>query len=393
MRAICWNGINDLRTERVPDPELVNPHDAIVEVRLSSVCGSDLHLLGGYVPTMKPGDVIGHEFLGEVVEVGSEVKKLKKGDRVIVISIIGCGHCWFCEHQMFSCCDNSNPNPAVTEIAYGQTPAGIFGYSHAFGGYAGSHADFIRVPFADTNAFKVPDGVSDEKAVFVSDAVPTGFMAADLADIEPGDVVAVWGCGGVGQMAIASAQLLGAERVIAIDRYPERLRAAHDRYGATIVNYEESDVYETLQDLTGGRGPDRCLDCVGLEAMGTGPDYYYDRVKQALMIETERAPVLRQAITCCRKGGTVSVIGVYGAVVDKFPMGAIVNKGLTLKAGQQHGQRYAERLFGYIKEGRLDPSWMLTHRLPLERGQEGYMMFKQKTDDCMRVVFDPKLAA
>jgi threonine dehydrogenase-like Zn-dependent dehydrogenase len=393
MRAICWNGVNDLRTERVPDPGIVNPHDAIVRVRLSSVCGSDLHLLGGFVPTMKPGDVIGHEFLGEVVETGSEVTKLGRGDRVIVISIIGCGRCWFCEHDLHSLCDNSNPNPAVAETAYGHATGGIFGYSHAFGGYAGSHAEYIRVPFADVGAFKVPDGVSDEQALFVSDAVPTGFMAADLAGIEPGDVVAVWGCGGVGQMAIASAFLLGAERVIAIDRFPDRLQAANERYGADIVNYEHASVYEVLLEMTGGRGPDRCLDCVGLEAHEAGIGYYYDKAKTALMLESDRIPVLREAVRCCRKGGTISVIGVYGGFVDKFPMGAVMNKALTIRGGQQHGQRYAERLFGYIRDGKLDPAWMLTHRLPLEQGREGYGMFKRKEDRCMRVVFDPMLEA
>jgi len=393
MRAICWNGIDDLRTERVPDPGIVNPKDVVVQVRLSSACGSDLHLLGGFMPTMKPGDVIGHEFLGEVVETGSEVEKLAKGDRVIVISIIGCGRCWFCEHELHSLCDNTNPNPTVTEKAWGHAPAGIFGYSHALGGYAGSHAEYIRVPFADVGAFKVPDGISDEQALFVSDAAPTGFMAADLAGIEPGDVVAVWGCGGVGQMAIASAFLLGAERVIAIDRFADRLQAARDHYGADMVNYTQIDVYGALMDLTGGRGPDRCLDCVGLEAHGTGPAYHYDKLKTNLMLETDRIVVLREAIRVCRKGGTVSVIGVYGGFVDKFPMGAVMNKALTIRGGQQHGQRYAQRLFGYIQEGRLDPSWLLTHRLPLERGQEGYMMFKRKSDDCMRVVFDPAMSA
>ncbi len=391
MRALCWNGVSDLRVERLPDPGIVNPHDVIVQVRLSSACGSDLHLLGGYVPTMKAGDVIGHEFLGEVVETGREVRKLKKGDRVIVISIIGCGRCWYCEHELHSLCDNSNPNPTVPETAYGHATAGIFGYSHAFGGYAGSHAEFIRVPYADVGAFKVPDGVSDEQALFVSDAVPTGFMAADLAGIEPGDVVAVWGAGAVGQMAIKSAYILGAERVIAIDRCPDRLQAAIQRANADIVNYEEADPYEALLEMTGGRGPDRCLDCVGLEAHKPTLGHVYDRAKQALMLETDRISVLREAIRCCRKGGTVSVIGVYGGLVDKFPMGAVMNKALTIRGGQQHGQRYAERLFGYIQQGRLDPAWMLTHRLPLERGQDGYMMFRDKADRCMRVVFDPRM--
>lgn len=391
MRALVWNGVNDLRTENVPDAGIVNPHDAVVRVLLSSSCGSDLHLLDGYVPTMKAGDVIGHEFVGEVVDVGPEVGKLKKGDRVAVVSVIGCGQCWFCEHDLYSCCDNTNPEPAVAEAMYGQSGAGIFGYSHAFGGYAGSHAEYVRVPHADVNAFKVPEKVTDEAAVFVSDAVPTGYMAADIAGIERGDVVAVWGAGGVGLMAMQSAWMLGAERVIAIDRVPERLEAASRHGQAETINYEMADVHDALMELTGGRGPDRCIDAVGMEAHGTGPAYIYDRAKQALRLQTDRATVLRQAIRACRKGGTVSVVGVYGGVVDKMPMGAIVNKALTLRSGQQHGQRYVPRLLQLIEQGRIEPSFMLTHRWPLERGQEGYQMFKNKTDHCLRVVFDPQL--
>jgi threonine dehydrogenase-like Zn-dependent dehydrogenase len=389
MKAVCWNGVNDLRVETVPDPKILNPRDAIVKVTLTSVCGSDLHLLNGYIPTMAPGDIIGHEFLGEVVEVGPEVRTLKPGDRAVVVSVIACGHCFFCAHEMWSCCDNSNPKPTTTHLLYGKTPAAIYGYSHAFGGYAGSHAEFIRVPYADHGATVVPEGVRDEQAVFVSDAVPTGYMAAEMAGIEPGDVVAVWGCGGVGQMAIRSAYLMGAERVIAIDRFPDRLQLARARAGAEVLNYMEVDVFEALEVMTGGRGPDRCIDAVGLEAHGTGPHYWYDRAKVAVGQQTDRAYVLRQAIEACRKGGTVSVVGVYGGLLDKFPMGAVVNKHLTLRAGQQHGQKYARRLLDHIQRGELDPSYLLTHRWPLDRAPQGYQMFKDKDDNCMRVVFAP----
>ncbi|MDH0747827.1 glutathione-dependent formaldehyde dehydrogenase [Pseudomonas sp. GD03842] len=389
MRALTWQGPNHLQVDNVPDPTILNPRDAIIKVTLSSVCGSDLHLLGGYVPAMKPGDIIGHEFLGEVVEVGAGVTGFKKGDRVITISIIGCGHCEHCRRSDFSCCDNSNPNPSATDIAYGQPCCGIIGYSHAFGGYAGSHATYIRVPFADTNLFVVPDGVTDHQAVFVSDAAPTGYFAADNADIQPGDTVAVWGCGGVGQMAIRSAYLLGAERVIAIDRFQSRLRLAENPGGAIPINYETTNVHEALLELTGGRGPDRCIDCVGMEAHGTELDYAYDKAKQMLRLHTERGTVLRQAIRACRKGGTVSVVGVYGGVLDKFPMGAIVNKALTLRSGQQPGQRYAQRLFEHIQNGELNPAYLLTHPMKLEDAVEGYALFKHKKEECLRAVFQP----
>lgn len=388
MRALCFNGVNDLRCERVDDPTLLRPRDAIVRVSLSSVCGSDLHLLDGYVPTMKAGDIIGHEFVGEVVETGSAVEKLEIGDRVVVVSVIGCGECFFCKRDLWSLCDNSNPSHRALDFAYGKTTSGIFGYSHAFGGYAGSHAEYVRVPFADRGAFKVPDGVPDEKVVFVSDAVPTGYMAADLCGIEPGDVVAVWGCGGVGLMAIESARLLGAERIIAIDRLPNRLRLARER-GAETLSFDETRVLAALEELTAGRGPDRCIDAVGLEATGHGVVYGYDRVKQAMHLETDRPLALREAIMACRKGGTVSIIGVYGGLVDKFPIGAAMNKGLVLRMGQQHGQKYVPRLLEHIANGELDPSYLLTHRLPLEQGQRGYEMFREKTDDCVRVVFAP----
>jgi threonine dehydrogenase-like Zn-dependent dehydrogenase len=388
MRALIWNGINDLRVETVPDPAIVNPKDVIVRTILSSVCGSDLHLLGGYVPSMQAGDIIGHEFLGEVVETGRAVETLKKGDRVTVISIIGCGGCEHCRRLEYNACDNSNPKPALTEMGFGQACAGIFGYSHAFGGYAGSHATYVRIPFAEVNCVVVPEGVTDEQAVFVSDAAPTGFFGADIADIAPGDIVAVWGCGGVGQMAIRSAYLLGASRVIAIDRFPERLAMAEQKGGAEVINYETVDVHAALMDMTGGRGPDRCIDAVGMEAHGVDPGYLVDMVKQQVMISTDRASALRQAIMACRKGGTVSVVGVYG-FTDTFPMGAIVNKALTLRSGQQPGQRYARRLFDHILKGELDTSYLMTHPMPLEQAPEGYAAFKNKTDKCVRAVFRP----
>ncbi len=389
MRALTWQAPNKLQVDTVADPGIVNPRDVIVRVIMSSVCGSDLHLLGGYVPAMKPGDIIGHEFLGEVVETGSAISGFAKGDRVVSISIIGCGDCEYCKRSDFSCCDNSNPKPQITDLVYGQPCAGIFGYSHAFGGYPGSHATYVRVPYADVNLFKVPDGVSNEQAVFVSDAVPTGYFAADIAGIEAGDTVAVWGCGGVGQMAIRSAYLRGAERVIAIDRFADRLELADRRAGAITIDYQTTDVHEALLELTGGRGPDRCIDCVGMEAHGTQLDYAYDRTKQALRLHTERGTVLRQAIRACRKGGNISVIGVYGGVLDKFPIGAIVNKALTLRSGQQPGQRYVGKLFEHIQNGELDPSYLLTHPMDLEESPKGYELFKRKSQNCMRAVFMP----
>lgn len=389
MRALTWQGTDKLSVETIPDPEIVNARDVIVRVTMSSVCGSDLHLLNGYVPTMKPGDVLGHEFLGEIVDVGSGVTGLSKGDRVITVSIIGCGHCEPCRRQEFSCCDNSNPNPATTETLYGYACGGIFGYSHAFGGYAGSHATYVRVPFADVNVFKVPEGISDEQALFVSDAVPTGYFGADIADIEPGDTVAVWGCGGVGQMAMRSAYLMGAERVIGIDRFPDRLALAKEKAGAEVLDYTRVNVHEALVELTGGRGPDRCIDCVGLEAHTTGVEQLYDTTKQTLRLHTERGAALRQAIRACRKGGTVSVLGVYAGVMDKFPMGAIVNKALSVRSGQQPGQRYIERIFEHIQKGELDPAYLLTHPMSLEDSPEGYAMFRDKDRQCLRAVFMP----
>lgn len=387
MRALCWNGINDLRVERVKDPEIVNPRDVILKVKLSTTCGSDLHFIDGYIPTMREGDVIGHEFMGEIVEVGREVKKVKQGDRVVVPSFICCGNCWYCSHELFSLCDNTNPNAELQEPLLGHTTAGIYGYTHAFGGYAGSHAEYVRVPHADVDCFVVPDGVRDEQALFISDAAPTGFMGADFCNIQPGQVVAVWGCGGVGQMAIQSAFLLGAERVIAIDRYPERLHMVKQTTAAHTINYTQVDsVVEVLKALTGGRGPDACIDAVGMEAHDTGVGYAYDRVKQALHLHSDRGSALREAIVACRKGGILSMLGVYG-VMDKFPLGVIMNKGMTLRTAQQHGQKYVPRLLDYVQKGQLDPSHLATHYFPLEDGPRAYEMFKKKEDGLVRAVF------
>ena len=388
MRALCWNGVNDLRVETVPDPTLVNPRDAILRVTRSTTCGSDLHLIDGYIPTMRPGDILGHEFMGVVEEVGPEVKKVKRGDRVVVPSFVCCGGCWYCRHELFSLCDNTNPNAEMQVPLLGYPTAGIYGYTHAFGGYAGAHAQYVRVPHADVDCFVVPEGLRDEQALFTSDAVPTGFMGADLADIRPGSVIAVWGAGGVGLAAMQGAYILGAERVIAIDRWPERLRMARERAGAETLDYTQVDVLEALKEMTGGRGPDSCIDAVGMEAHGTGVEHAYDRVKQLMFLETDRGEALRQAIVACRKGGTLSVLGVYG-LMDKFPMGVIMNKGMTVRAAQQHGQKYVPRLLEYALDGRLDASYLETHRFSLEEAPRGYEMFKKKEDGCVRAVFVP----
>lgn len=389
MRALCWNGINNLKVETVPDPKIVNPRDVILQVTMSTTCGSDLHFIDGYIPTMRPGDIIGHEFMGAIVETGRDVKKFKKGDRVVVPSFVCCGECWFCEHELFSCCDNTNPNAALQEPLLGYPTAGIYGYTHAFGGYAGAHAQYVRVPHADVDCFLVPDGLSDEQAIFTSDAGPTGFMGADFCDIKPGDVVAVWGCGGVGLYAMQSAFLLGAERVIGIDRFPDRLQMAREKVGAETINYEEVDsVLEVLKEKTGGRGPDSCIDAVGMEAHGTGLMYAYDRITQELRINSDRGEALRQAIMACRKGGIVSVLGVYGQM-DKFPFGVVMNKGLTIRTAQQHGQKYVARLLDYAQQGKLDASYLATHKFSLEDSPRGYDMFRAKKDGCVRAVFVP----
>ncbi|RYZ42720.1 MAG: glutathione-dependent formaldehyde dehydrogenase [Myxococcaceae bacterium] len=387
MRALCWNGVNDLRVETVPDPEIVNPHDAILRVTMSTTCGSDLHFIDGYIPTMKEGDVIGHEFMGEVVDVGRDVKKVKKGDRVVVPSFIVCGNCWYCEHQLWSLCDNTNPKPEYQQAAFGYPTAGIYGYTHAFGGYAGAHAQYVRVPHADNDCFLVPEGLRDEQVIFLSDAAPTGYMGADFCDIQPGATIAVWGAGGVGMMAMRSAYLLGAERVIAVDRFPERLSMAQRFVGAETVDYSHTQsVVDTLREMTGGRGPDACIDAVGMEAHGTGPGYAYDRTKQALHLHSDRGQAIREAILACRKGGTLSVLGVYG-LMDKFPLGAIMNKGLTVRTAQQHGQKYVPRLLEHVVKGELDPSFLATHHFSLEDSPKGYQFFKKKEDGCVRAVF------
>jgi threonine dehydrogenase-like Zn-dependent dehydrogenase len=389
MRALCWHGVNDLRVDTVADPEIINPHDAILRVTMSTTCGSDLHCIAGFIPTMRAGDVIGHEFMGEIVEVGPEVKKLKKGDRVVVPSFIVCNNCWFCEQKLYSLCDNTNPNWEMQEVAFGYPTAGIYGYTHAFGGYAGAHATYVRIPFADNDCFVVPEGLRDEQVIFLSDAAPTGYMGADFCNLKGGETVAVWGCGGVGLMAQKSAFLLGAERVIGIDRFPERLEMAREKVGSETINYEEVDsVLDTLKEMTGGRGPDACIDAVGMEAHGTGVGYNYDYVKQALHLATDRAQALRGAILACRKGGTVSVLGVYG-ITDKFPMGALMNKGLTLRSAQQHGQRYVPRLLEHTVKGELDASFLATHRFSLEDSPRGYEMFRKKQDNIVRAVFEP----
>ncbi len=389
MRALCWMGINDLRVETVPDPQIVSPRDVILRVTMSTTCGSDLHFINGWIPSMRHGDVIGHEFMGEVVEVGREVKKVKKGDRVVVPSFICCGSCWYCQNQLFSLCDNTNPNAEMQDPLLGYPTAGIYGYTHAFGGYAGAHAQYVRVPHADVDCFKVPDGLTDEQVIFISDAAPTGYMGADFCDIKPGDVVAVWGAGGVGLMAMQSAYLMGASRVIAIDAYPERLKMASEKAHAEVINYREVDsVQEVLKELTGGRGPDACIDAVGMEAEGEGLEYAYDRVKQMLRLETDRGQALREAIFACRKGGIVSVIGVYG-LMDKFPLGQIMNKGLTLRSAQQHGQKYVERLLAHVAKGELDPSYLITHRYSLEDSPKGYEAFGKRDSGCVRAVFTP----
>ncbi|AFZ66794.1 zinc-dependent alcohol dehydrogenase [Deinococcus peraridilitoris] len=389
MRALCWEGVNDLRVQTVPDPEILDSHDVILRVTMSTTCGSDLHVIDGLIPTMMPGDILGHEFMGEVVEVGREVKNIRVGERVVVPSFIVCGQCWYCRQDLYSLCDNTNPKYQLQQPLLGHHTAGIYGYSHAFGGYAGSHAQYVRVPFADNDCFQVPDGLRDEQALFLSDAAPTGFMGADFCDIKAGDVVAVWGCGGVGLMAIQSAYLLGAERVIAIDRFPERLALARDRAGAETIDYTAVDsVVDVLNEMTAGRGPDACIDAVGMEAHGTGLGYLYDHAKQALKIHTDRGQALREAIRACRKGGVLSILGVYG-LMDKFPLGVMMNKGLTVRTAQQHGQKYLPRLLEHAARGELDPSYLATHRFSLEDAPRGYQMFKTKQDGCVRAVFIP----
>ena len=389
MRAVCWFGPNDVRVENVPDPQIVNPHDAIVKVTATAICGSDLHFYDGYIPTMRKGDILGHEFMGEVVDVGRDVEKLKKGDRVVVPFPIACGHCMFCEKELWSLCDNSNPNAWLMESFYGYSGSGIFGYSHLYGGYAGGQAEYARVPFADVGPIKIPDGLTDEQVLFLSDIFPTGYMAAENCNIQPGDTVAIWGCGPVGQFAIRSAYMLGAERVIAIDHVPERLRMAQEQGHAEVINYEGIDVVEVLKQMTGGIGPDACIDAVGMEAHGTTLGAINDNIKQKMHLSTDCPHVLREAIQACRKGGTVSVPGVYGGFLDKVPFGSAFAKALTFKTGQAHVHKYLRPLLNRVREGQIDPSFVITHRFNLDEAPHGYDIFKHKEDDCIKVVLKP----
>jgi threonine dehydrogenase-like Zn-dependent dehydrogenase len=390
MRALCWHGKSDVRVDNVPDPKIEDPRDVLVKITSTAICGSDLHLYDGYMPTMEPGDVLGHEPMGEVVEVGSAISKFRKGDRIVVPFTISCGTCWFCERQMYSLCDTSNPNAEVARKAMGQSPAGLLGYSHMLGGFAGGQAEYLRVPFADVGPIKIPEGLPDEKVLFLSDILPTGYMGAENAQIEPGDTVAVWGCGPVAQFAIASAWMLGAGRVIAIDRVPERLAMAREYGKAETIDFDEEKVYDRLMEMTKGRGPDRCIDAVGAEAHGGGSfDAVLDKAKASIGLATDRPHVLREAIMCCRKGGTISIPGVYVGFPDKIPMGAAMNKGLTFKMGQTHVPKYSGMLLSKIEAGEIDPSFVITHRLPLEDGPAAYRTFRDKKDDCIKVVLKP----
>ncbi|HET9635433.1 MAG TPA: zinc-dependent alcohol dehydrogenase [Gemmatimonadaceae bacterium] len=387
MRATCWESPKHLKVEDVPDPKILNDGDAIVRITSTAICGSDLHLFNGFVPTMERGDILGHEFMGEIVEVGKKVKKVKVGDRVVVPFPIACGACWSCQHDMWSLCENSNPNAWIAEKMMGHSPAGVFGYSHMLGGFAGGQAEYARVPFADVGPLKVPEDLADDKVLFLSDIFPTGYMAAEMCDIKPGDTVAVFGCGPVGQFAIASARLLGAEYVIAIDRFPYRLQMARERAEADVtINYEETSVLEALKELTGGRGPDACIDAVGLEAHTPGLQGLYDKAKQSMRWESDRIGALRQAILACRNGGTVSIVGVYGGYDDKFPLGAVMNRSLTIKTGQCHVHRYMKPLLEHIQNGDIDPSFVITHKMSLEDAPVGYDIFNHKEDDCLKVV-------
>lgn len=385
MRALCWVGAGELAVGQVPDPELRNGQDIIVRVRQSATCGSDLHLLDGRIPVLQAGDVLGHEFLGEVVEVGPEVRRHRPGDRVVVCSFVSCGRCWYCRQGLFSCCDNGNLNPAVSESAWGYATGGCYGYSHATGGFAGSHAEYVRVPYADVGAFTVPEAVNDDRALFASDAVPTGWMGADLGDVRAGDVVAVWGSGAVGQMAARAALLLDAERVIVIDRYDDRLRMAEQHVGAETLNYQLTDVTAELRERTGGRGADVCIEAVGMASETAGPRFLRDRLGMA----PDRPIAVREAIHACRKGGSVFVLGMFTGFVDTFPLGAVMHKGLTVRSAQQHGQRYIPMLLDRMARDEIRTEHLATHRLPLDQGPIGYALFREKADGCVRTVFTP----
>ena len=387
MKANCWMGKKKVEVLDVPDPKILNSRDAIVRVTSTAICGSDLHLYNGFVPTMEHGDVLGHEFMGEVVETGPSVKNLKVGDRVVVPFPIACGNCNACHAEAYSLCENSNPNAWMAEKLWGHSPAGIFGYSHMLGGFAGGQAEYARVPFADVGPIRIEDGLTDDQVLFLSDILPTGYMGAEMCGITGGDVIAVWGAGPVGQFAMASARMFGADRVIAIDRFDYRLRMAREKVGTETINYEEVDsVKDALMEMTGGRGPDKCIDAVGMEAHGHGAMYAYDRAKQIARLETDRPIALREAIMCCRNGGTVSVVGVYGGFIDKFPIGSVMNRALTIRTGQCHVQRYMRPLLERIQRGDIDPSFVITHHMPLADAPRGYDIFVNKVDNCEKVV-------
>jgi threonine dehydrogenase-like Zn-dependent dehydrogenase len=389
LKANLWLNKSIVKVEEVPDPRIINRHDAIVKISSTAICGSDLHLYNGYMPTMMPGDIIGHEFMGEVVEIGPDVKNLKVGDRVVVPFPIACGACAACKAELYSVCENSNPNAWLAEKLLGHSMAGIFGYSHLTGGYAGGQAEYARVPFADVGPLKVPAELTDEQVLFLSDIFPTGYMGAEFCDIKGGEVIAVWGCGPVGLLAIKSAFMLGAERVIAIDRFPYRLRMAAEQCGAEVLNYEEVDVLEALKEMTAGRGPDACIDAVGMEAHHSSAMFMLDKAKQMTRMQPDRPAALREAIMACRNGGIVSVIGVYGGFIDKFPMGSVMNRSLTIRAGQTHVQRYMRPLLERIMNGDIDPSFIVTHTLPLDQAPYGFQIFNEKQEECVKVVLKP----
>ena len=390
MKALCWHGKKDIRCDTVPDPQIENPRDAIIKVTTCAICGSDLHLFNGFIPGMMRGDIVGHEFMGEVMEVGSDIKKLKPGDRVVVPFTIICGECEQCRRGNFSVCERTNRNRAIADKVFGHATAGLFGYTHLTGGYAGGQAQYVRVPYADVGPVRIPAGMPDDQALFLGDIFPTGWQAAVQCDIQPEDTVAIWGAGPVGQFTIRSAVLLGAKQVIAIDRLPERLSMAQAG-GAIPVNFEEESVIERLQELTHGKGPDKCIDAVGLEAhVGMKHlDSFYDRAKQTLMLESDRPHVLREMIYVCRPAGVLSVPGVYGGLIDKFPMGALMQKGLTVRTGQTHVNKWAHDLLRRIVEGDIDPSFVVTHTASLEQGPDLYKTFRDKEDGCIKVVLKP----
>ena len=390
MKALCWHGTGDVRVDNVPDPKIQHPRDAIIKITSSGICGSDLHLLNGFVATMESGDILGHEPMGEVVEVGNAVTNLQRGDRVVVPFTIACGSCFFCEKQLFSLCDNSNPNAEIARKQLGHSPSGLFGFSHMFGGFPGGQAEYLRVPFADVGPLKIESGLPDEKVLFLSDIFPTGYMAAENCGMEAGDTVAVWGCGPVAQFAIKSAWMLGAGRVIAIDRVPERLQMAETHGKAETINFDKHPVYDQLMEMTKGRGPDRCIDAVGCEAHASGTmAAAMDKAKEAVMLQGDRPYVVQEAIRCCRKGGTVSVPGAYAGGSDAIPLGAFMNKGLTMKSGQTHMQRYMKPLLALIEAGEIDPSFVITHRVALKDAPEAYKTFRDKKEGCIKVVLKP----